>query len=102
MSISARRRTALLTVFIATLVGLVFILAGDALVDLFHIEEPAFLIAAGLIVVVFSIRMVIEDGQHTSTGEGDESESALRLAVYPLSVPTLRERAAMQLRPAAE
>jgi multiple antibiotic resistance protein len=84
-----RLRTALYTVAIATVAGLVFIIVGEPLVDLFHISEGAFLIGAGLIVVVFSISLVISDERPDDPGgeASKDSGEALRLAVYPLSVP---------------
>lgn len=86
----ARRRTALYTVAIATVAGLVFIFVGEPLVELFHISEGAFLIGAGLIVVVFSLSLVISDEREDEPREeafDNEPRRALRLAVYPLSVP---------------
>lgn len=90
MSPQGRRRTGLVTVGIATIVGLVLMFFGWALVDLFHINSAAFLIAAGLIVLVFAIRMVIADETH-QPGEfqAQEDDEAVRIAVYPLSIPML-------------
>ena len=88
MDIPTRRRTGLLTVLIATIVGAVFIFLGEPLLELFHISEAAFLIAAGLIVIVFSIQMVISDHEPAKPSLHDENAgTALRLAVYPLSIP---------------
>jgi len=88
MDIPTRRRTGLLTVLIASIAGAVFIFAGEPLLEVFHISEAAFLIAAGLIVIVFSIQMVITDPEPAQPSLAAQSEGhALRLAIYPLSVP---------------
>jgi multiple antibiotic resistance protein len=88
MDIPTRRRTGLLTVLIATIVGAVFIIIGEPLLEMFHISDAAFLIAAGLIVIVFSIQMVISDDEPARPSLSAQFEGrALRLAIYPLSVP---------------
>lgn len=90
MSRGGRRTTALATVLIAALVALLLLFFGQALVDLFHINEPAFLIAAGAIVFVFAVRMVLSDQSHESGAyETKEDEHAIRVAAYPLAVPLL-------------
>jgi len=90
LDLPARRRTALSTIGIAVVVGLVFIFVGEPLLDFFHISEAAFLIAAGLIVVVFALGMVLSDedeGDAAAIEPSDQRGRALRLAIYPLSVP---------------
>ncbi len=88
MDIPTRRRTGLFTVLIASIVGAVFIFIGEPLLEVFHISEAAFLIAAGLIVIVFSIQMVISDHEPARPRLSTQPEgNALRLAIYPLSVP---------------
>ncbi|MGI9624049.1 MAG: MarC family protein [Acidimicrobiales bacterium] len=84
-----RRLTAFYTVGIATVVGTLFILVGAPLLDFFHIDQAAFLIGAGLIVIVFSIGMVISDSDHSLEPDPDATPEtrALNLAIYPLSVP---------------
>ena len=82
-----RRRTAVYTVLISVVVGLVFIVAGDPLLDFFHISDAAFLIGAGLLVIVFSIGRVLSDEpeSHLDLDSGDVDP--LGLAIYPLSIP---------------
>ena len=83
-----RRRVAGLTVLIATVVGVLLLLFGKALVDLFKIKPAGFLIGAGLIVVVFAIRMVIAPAEeHIS--EHRTGPAAMSVAVYPLAIPLL-------------
>jgi multiple antibiotic resistance protein len=88
-----RRLVAVGTVVIGLIVAMVFVLVGAEIVEFFHIDEAAFLIAAGLLVLVFAIRMVILDEHEASTpGTVDDvplGERAWRLAAYPLAVPLL-------------
>ena len=90
-----RRTTAWWTVIIGAAVGVVVLLFGFALVELFKIETAGFLIGAGIIVVVFAVRMVVVPPDHepdvsdvSEEGSGDES-GPLRLAIYPLAIPML-------------
>ena len=88
MAEPTRRLTALYTTGLATVIGLVFILAGEPIVDFFHISEAAFLIGAGLIVVVFSLGMITAEPDHERAApSGDPDASAFGLAIFPLSVP---------------
>lgn len=88
MDTANRRRTASLSVLIATIVAIVVMFFGLSLVKLFHIEPAGFLIGAGLIVVVFAIRMVIAP---TVPNDGVELTPATStaVAVYPLAIPLI-------------
>lgn len=88
MDMADRRRTGWLTVAIAAVVGLAVLVFGLALIELFHIEPAGFLIGAGLIVVVFAVRMVILPPDDHGAESGAAS-SPMRLAVYPLAIPML-------------
>lgn len=88
MDSGSRRRTAMLTVGIASIVGVIVMLFGTTLVDLFKIKPAGFLIGAGLIVVVFAIRMVIAPTQHESHGPAS-ADGPVQIAVYPLAIPML-------------
>ena len=91
MPLDTRRMVAMATVAMATVIALVFVLAGAPIIDFFHIGEAAFLIAAGLLVLVFAIRMVITEEQHEpAEAHADvDGRTPWRLAAYPLSVPML-------------
>jgi multiple antibiotic resistance protein len=90
---ATRRMVAVATVVIGLILAMVFVLVGAEIVEFFHIDEAAFLIAAGLLVLVFAIRMVILDEHEGSTPEAVDDvpldERAWRLAAYPLAVPLL-------------
>ena len=57
-----RRRIAIKAVVVAGVVGLLFILAGKFLLDLFHFSTGALLIAGGAILFVFALNMVLSSG----------------------------------------
>jgi small neutral amino acid transporter SnatA (MarC family) len=58
-----RRLAALHTVLISTVVGLFFVVAGDALLKFFHIGDAAFLSGAGLVVMIFKLLVFLVEGQ---------------------------------------
>ena len=93
LPLATRRLVAVATVVIGLIVSVVFVLIGAEIVEFFHIDEAAFLIAAGLLVLVFAIRMVILDEHEGSMPESvadvPPRERAWRLAAYPLAVPLL-------------
>ena len=88
MELPKRRRVGFLTVLIASVIGVVLLLFGRALVDLFKIEPAGFLIGAGLIVVVFAIRMVIAPAED-HRDEPETTPAPMSVAVYPLAIPFL-------------
>lgn len=92
LPLSERRLVAVATVVIGLVIAVIFVIAGDALVEFFHIEPAAFLVAAGLLVLVFAIRMVIQEEDLDSHARQDDIEPGTRawgLAAYPLAVPLL-------------
>ena len=88
---ATRRLVALTAVLLAAAIGVVFILIGKPLVDLFHIDPGAFLVAAGIIVLVFAIRMVLglDHDDHGPVHPNEEEEVGLRIAIYPLAFPLI-------------
>lgn len=92
LPLATRRMVAVATFAMSLVIALIFVLLGAPIIDFFHIGEAAFLIAAGLLVLVFAIRMVISEEQHEPQVEGDaqvDDRTPWRLAAYPLSVPML-------------
>ena len=82
-----RRQVAIRTVKTAAIVSLVFVLAGEILLGIFHVSLPALKIAGGIILLLFAIGMVM------GGGHGDEKEKpkglSLDIAVYPLAIPMM-------------
>jgi multiple antibiotic resistance protein len=82
-----RRQVAIKTVTTAAIVTLVFVLAGEILLRIFHVSLPALKIAGGIILLLFAIGMIM------GGGHGDEEEKpkalSLDIAVYPLAMPMM-------------
>ena len=82
-----RRRIAIKAVIVAGIVGLLFILAGKFLLDLFHFSTGALTIAGGAILFVFALNMVLSSGGHDS----EEVEDPTSIAVFPLALPLIAQ-----------
>jgi multiple antibiotic resistance protein len=84
-----RRRVANRTVAIAAVVTLVFALAGEVFLHLFHISLPALKIAGGIILLLFALGMAM--GGHDDEGAEGEKPKALSpdIAVFPLAMPMM-------------
>ena len=84
---------ALGTVAISLAIAAFFVLFGAELLSFFRIDDGAFLFAAGLLVLVFAIRMMlIEEPPRRWATTADEQAlrtRAWQLAAYPLAVPLL-------------
>jgi multiple antibiotic resistance protein len=82
-----RRQVAIKTVTTATIISLVFVVAGELLLAVFHVSLPALKIAGGIILLLFAIGMIM------GGGHGDEEEKpkalSLDIAVYPLAMPMM-------------
>jgi multiple antibiotic resistance protein len=91
----AKTRLALRCVLIATTVLVAFIILGQLLLEALGIGFPAFSIAGGIILLVISLRMILESVSETASGEykdevAEWSSSSLKaLAVFPLATPLL-------------
>ena len=83
-----RRKIAIKAVIVAAVVGLLFILAGKFLLDLFHFSTGALTIAGGAILFVFALNMVLSSGGgHDSV----EVEDPTGIAVFPLALPLIAQ-----------
>ncbi|MDE2229500.1 MAG: MarC family protein [Alphaproteobacteria bacterium] len=78
---AAKRRIAIEAVLIAGGVLLAFTAVGQAVLAALDIELHAFQIAAGLILLLMSLRMVLEEAVHREPGGGHHP------AVHPLAIP---------------
>ncbi len=82
-----RRKIAFKAVSVATVVGLLFILMGKILLDIFHFSIAALTIAGGAILFIFAINMVLSSG-----GKEDhsaEEKDPLKIAIFPLAMPLI-------------
>lgn len=84
-----RRQIAIKAVIVAAVVGLVFILAGRFLLDLFHFSAGALTIAGGAILFVFALNMVLSSGG--DFGSEAAVEDPTDIAVYPLALPLIAQ-----------
>jgi multiple antibiotic resistance protein len=82
-----RRQVAIRTVTVATIVTLVFVIAGNFFLQIFHISLPALKIAGGIILLLVALDMVM-GGSHE---DGSEKPKALSpdIAVFPLAMPMM-------------
>ena len=79
------RKTALRSVMISAIILLTFVVVGQMLLSALDIELGAFRIAGGLVLLIISLRMVLES-THQPT-EKKESGDRHDVAVFPLATP---------------
>ena len=89
-----KRALAIRCVSIATVILVGFIVLGQLLLEALGIGLPAFKIAGGVVLLVISVRMILEDIDDTAAADDKElhavSSSSLRkLAVFPLATPLI-------------
>jgi multiple antibiotic resistance protein len=82
----AAHKTALRSVVIATIILLTFVVIGQLLLNALDIELGAFRIAGGLVLLVISLRMVLESVHHPAE-ERKETGNRHDVAVFPLATP---------------
>jgi multiple antibiotic resistance protein len=80
------RKTALRSVVISALILLTFVVIGQMLLGALDIELGAFRIAGGLVLLIISLRMVLES-THQPTEEKKETGDRHDVAVFPLATP---------------
>jgi multiple antibiotic resistance protein len=85
-----RRAIALRAVTVAALILIAFIAGGQLLLDALGIGVPSFRIAGGLVLLVISLRMILEEvpaGAHAPAFEQDTTGPKQDVAVFPLAMP---------------
>ena len=84
---SFKRRVAIKTVATSTVVALLFVVAGEAMLQAFHVSIPALKLAGGLILVLFALGMVMD----SESKEGDTTSTATStdIGVFPLAMPLM-------------
>lgn len=81
-----RRHVAFKTVITATIVIVLFVLAGEYILKVFHISLPALKIAGGLILLLFALHMVLGEEKK---GQAEDVAPSADIAVYPLAMPLM-------------
>ena len=80
------RKTALRSVVIAAVIPLTFVVIGQMLLNALDIELGTFRIAGGLVLLIISLRMVLQS-THQPTELRKETSGQHDVAVYPLATP---------------
>ncbi|MBX9977932.1 MAG: MarC family protein [Alphaproteobacteria bacterium] len=92
-TLANKRKTALKSCTIATIILLSFAFAGDKLLDAMSISEPAFRIAGGFLLLLTAIDMVMAKSHSglvsTTTDEDEESVMRDDVSVFPLAIPMI-------------
>ena len=91
-TLASKRRTALKSTVIATILLLSFAFVGDKLLDAMSISEPAFRIAGGFLLLLAAIEMVVARTSGIRSTTGDEVEEATHrddISVFPLAIPLI-------------
>ncbi|MBE9486567.1 MAG: MarC family protein [Chloroflexi bacterium] len=82
-----RRSVAIKTVVTATVVGILFVVAGEFLLKVFHISIPALKIAGGLILVLYALSMVM--GGESNHDDHAHTAQSTDIGIYPLAMPLM-------------
>ena len=84
-----RRKVALRAVVTATGIVLLFILAGEFMLKVFHVTIPALKIAGGIILLLVALHMVMGEMGNEEKEGVKAAEPSLDMAIFPLAVPML-------------
>ncbi|MCU0734809.1 MAG: MarC family protein [Methylotetracoccus sp.] len=76
------------SVLIALTVCIVFAVLGEAILKVFHVSLPAFQIGGGIIMMLFSIEMAMEN-KADKKADQLPVEPSMDIAAYPLAVPLM-------------
>jgi multiple antibiotic resistance protein len=73
---------------VAAIVTLVFAVAGEVFLQIFHISLPALKIAGGIILLLFALGMAMGGGHDEEEGDTPKALSP-DIAVFPLAMPMM-------------
>ena len=82
-----RRKIAVKAVGVAAVVGLLFVVAGKFLLDLFHFSIASLTIAGGAILFIFAVNMVLSTGGNNNHRAEDKDPT--KIAIFPLAMPLM-------------
>jgi len=91
-SLLQRERIARKTCVIATILLVFFAVAGDRLLDVMGISQPAFRIAGGFLLLLAGIEMVMAKSTGSRTPTNAEEKEAIDrddISVFPLAIPLI-------------
>jgi multiple antibiotic resistance protein len=88
-----RPRVALVAVFVALLVLMLFLYCGQYALEAMHITIPAFRIAGAAVLFVFALQMIF--GGHHSSGSAEARRSPTEIAIFPVAMPGIASPGAL-------
>ncbi len=88
-----RTRVALIAVFVALIVMMLFLWLGQYLLQAMHIGIPAFKLAGGAVLFIFAVRMIF--GGHQSGGAAEATRTPGEIAVFPVAMPGIASPGAL-------
>jgi multiple antibiotic resistance protein len=94
LTAAQRRKTAIKAVLFAALILLLFLGAGQLLLEALQIPLISFQIAGGIILFLFALTMIFGDSKPEQE-EQLEIEEGLDCAVFPLAIPSIASPGAM-------
>ncbi len=97
-SLLQREKIARKTCIIAIILLIFFAIAGDRLLDVMGISQPAFRIAGGFLLLLAGIEMVMAKSTGSRTPTNDEEKEATDredISVFPLAIPLIAGPGAM-------
>ena len=86
---AVKRRIAINAVWVAAVVGLVFIFFGYIFMEVFKFSTVAMSLAGGLILLIYSIKSILKEPKPGETKGYATDRDAEKMAIYPLAIPLM-------------
>ena len=86
---AVKRRIAIRAVWVAAIVGLVFIFFGYIFMEVFKFSTVAMSLAGGLILLIYSIKSVLKEPKPGEQKGYATDREAEKMAIYPLAIPLM-------------
>jgi multiple antibiotic resistance protein len=86
---AVKRRIAFNAVWVAAIVGLVFIFFGYIFMEVFKFSTVAMSLAGGLILLIYSINSILKEPKAGEVKGYATDRQAEKMAIYPLAIPLM-------------
>ena len=86
---AVKRRIAINAVWVAAVVGLVFIFFGFIFMEVFKFSTVAMSLAGGLILLIYSINSILKEPKPGEAKGYATDREAEKMAIYPLAIPLM-------------
>ena len=86
---AVKRRIAINSVWVAAVVGLIFIFFGFIFMEVFKFSTTAMSLAGGLILLIYSISSILKEPKAGEMKGYATDREAERMAIYPLAIPLM-------------